>query len=65
MLRILGDVEALFSDALDFVLEFDGEGGDVGILALGAKRVRFAAHLLQDEPEVLALGTAFGESVEE
>ena len=58
-------VHALLADALDLVLEFDGEGGDVGVLALGAKRICFAAHFLQDESEILALGAAFGERVEE
>ena len=55
----------MFADALDFVLEFDGEGGDVRTLALGAERIRFAAHFLEDEPEVLALRASLGESVEE
>ena len=55
----------MLADALDFVLELDGEGRYVGILALCAERIRFAAHLLQDEPEILALGTALGERVEE
>lgn len=55
----------MFADALDFVLEFDGEGGDVRTLALGAEGVRFAAHFLEDEPEVLALCAALGERVEE
>ena len=65
VLRILGDVEALFSDTLYLVFQFDGEGGDFGVLALGAECVRFATHFLQDEPEILALGTALGERVEE
>ena len=34
-------------------------------MALCAERIGFAAHLLQDESEVLALGAAFGERVEE
>jgi len=61
----LSDVETLFADTLDFVLEFDGEGGDVGVLALGAERIRFATHFLQDEPEVLSLGATLGKCVEE
>ena len=61
----LGNVHTLFADALDFVLEFDGEGGDFGVLALGAERVRFATHFLEDKPEVLALGATLGERVEE
>ncbi len=61
----LRNIHTLFADALDFVLEFDGEGGDVSVLALGAERVRFAAHFLEDETKVLALGAAFGECVEE
>ena len=61
----LCDVEALFADAFDFVLELDSKGGDVGTLALCAEGVGFAAHFLQNESEVLALGAAFLEGVQE
>ena len=61
----LCDVETLLADALDFVLELDGKCRDVCALALGAKRIRFASHFLEDKPEVLALRTAFLERVEE
>ena len=61
----LGDVHRLFADALNLVLELDGERCDFGVLALGAKRIRFAAHFLEDKPEVLALSATFGERVEE
>ena len=55
----------MLADALDFVLELDGKRGDVGTLALGAEGVGFAAHFLQNETEVLALGAAFLEGVQE
>ena len=61
----LSDIHTLFSDTLDFVLEFDGKCCDVGVLALGAESVRFATHFLQDEPEIFTLGAAFGERVKE
>ncbi len=60
----LRNVHTLFPDALNFVFEFDGESSYFGVLALGAESVRFTAHFLQDEPEVLALGATFGEGVE-
>ena len=58
-------VHALLADALDLVLEFDGKCCDVGVLALGAKRIRFTTHFLENESEVLALGATLGERVEE
>ena len=58
-------VHALLADALNLVFELDGKCCDFGVLALGAKRIRFTAHFLEDKPEVLALGATLGERVEE
>ena len=61
----LRNIHGLFSNALDLVLELDGKCCDVGVLALGAKRIRFTTHFLENESEVLALGATLGERVEE